>query len=375
MIPIKTLLSEMTAAGSHLRGNAGTNLVRAEEGGKLRCLACAHRCLLAPGREGICKVRFRDDSGELRIPWGYVGGVQVDPIEKKPFFHVYPGHDALSFGMLGCDMKCGYCQNWVSSQVLRDPKATAGFQKTTPEELVKLALKQHAPVMVSTYNEPLITAEWSAHIFQKAKAAGIVCGFVSNGNATREVLEFIRPVVDLYKVDLKSFNKKNYAELGASLDNVLNTIGWLKELGFWVEIVTLLVEGFNATEEEMRGIAKFLVSVDPNIPWHVTAFHPDYKMQDSPFTSATTLLRAVEIGREAGLKFVYAGNRPGDVGNNEDTRCPSCSATLIRRSSFHVKENRIRGGKCPDCQTAIPGFWKDDVPVGGSVGRPRAMRV
>ncbi|MGH7143564.1 MAG: AmmeMemoRadiSam system radical SAM enzyme [Planctomycetota bacterium] len=365
MIPIQKLLGEMTAAG---------RLVR-PEGDKLRCLACAHRCLLGPGREGICKVRFRDAQGAFKIPWGYVGGVQVDPIEKKPFYHVYPGHDALSFGMLGCDMKCGYCQNWVSSQVLRDPNATAGFQKTTPEDLINTAKRQHAPVMVSTYNEPLITAEWSAHIFRKAQAAGILCGFVSNGNATREVLEFIQPVVSLYKVDLKSFNKKNYAQLGASRDNVLNTIRWLKELGFWLEVLTLMIEGFNATEDEMKGIAEFLVSVDPFIPWHVTAFHPDYKMMENPPTSPQTLIRAAEIGYAAGLKFVYAGNLPGQVGEFENTRCPNCYKTLIERRSFHVLQNRIREGRCPDCKAAIPGMWNDRVPVGGSAGRPRAIRV
>lgn len=368
MIPIQTLLADMTAAGALVQ----------TEGDKLRCVACAHRCLLAAGREGICKVRFRlpaEQGGGLRVPWGYVGGIQIDPIEKKPFFHVYPGHDALSFGMLGCDMKCGYCQNWISSQVLRDPKATAGFQKTTPNDLVKLALRQKAPVMVSTYNEPLITAEWSAHIFQQARAAGIQCAFVSNGNATREVLKFIRPLVDFYKVDLKAFDKKHYAQLGAALGNVLDTLGWLKELGFWVEVVTLLVEGFNDGDEEIRGMARFLAQLDRNIPWHVTAFHPDYKMQANAATGSDTLLRAVAIGQAEGLRFIYAGNRPGGVGEHENTRCPQCRATLIERTSFHVHNNRIRGGKCPDCQTAIPGFWKDETPIGGSVGHPRAVRV
>src|SRR5258706_1162121 len=174
-------------------------LVTSLPGGRVKCTACAHRCTILPGLDGICRVRSNRD-GTLRVPRGYVGALQVDPIEKKPFFHAFPGAEALSFGMLGCDLHCAYCKNWVTSQALRDPAALAGPRDVEPEELVALARSRKIPVMVSTYNEPLITAEWAVEVFAKAKAAGIVCGFVSNGNATPEVLEVIRPYVSLYNV-------------------------------------------------------------------------------------------------------------------------------------------------------------------------------
>jgi pyruvate formate lyase activating enzyme len=175
----------------------------------LTCFACGHRCLIRPGRMGICKVRT-NEGGKLLVPFGYVGALQVDPIEKKPFFHAYPGSLAYSFGMLGCDLHCAYCQNWVTSQALRDPDAVSQPLQASPQALVQDALRQGAKVLVSTYNEPLITAEWAVEIFKQARAAGLVTGFVSNGNGTPQVLEYIRPWVDLYKVDLKSFDDRHY---------------------------------------------------------------------------------------------------------------------------------------------------------------------
>ena len=176
------------------------------EDGRIRCFACGHRCPIPPGQPGVCKVRFNRGAA-LYVPWGYVAAVHCDPIEKKPFFHVRPGSTALSFGMLGCDLHCGYCQNWVSSQALRDPQALAAIQPATPEQLVRLALDSGAEAIVSTYNEPLITAEWAVAVFREAHHAGLLTGFVSNGNATPEVLEYLRPHLDLFKVDLKSFDE------------------------------------------------------------------------------------------------------------------------------------------------------------------------
>src|SRR5687767_579160 len=226
--------------------------------------------------------------------------------------------------MLGCDLHCSYCQNWVTSQALRDPQAVVPPRDTTPTSLVQDALRQGAKIVVSTYNEPLITVEWGVAIFKEARAQGLVTGFVSNGNGTPRVLEYLRPHIDLYKVDLKSFDDRHYRELGGRLQPILDTIQWLHRAGVWVEIVTLLVPGFNDSEAELRGLTQFLASVSPDIPWHVTAFHQDYKMTDPANTSAKDLLRAVQIGREAGLRFVYAGNMPGRVGDLEDTACPSC---------------------------------------------------
>lgn len=323
----------------------------------VRCVACGHRCKIAPGRDGICKVRF-NRNGKLFAPHGYVAGIQIDPIEKKPFFHAFPGTNALSFGMLGCDYHCSYCQNWFTSQAIRDPQATASPEITEARRLVELAIEHGTPVITSTYNEPLITSEWAVEVFRIAREHNIVCSYVSNGNGTPEVLEYIRPYVRLYKIDLKSFRQKNYQQLGGKIENVLDTIRSLKAMGIWVEIVTLVIQGFNDSTEELRDIASFLVSVSPEIPWHVTAFHQDYKMQDPDDTTPGTLLRAAEIGMNAGLHFVYAGNIPGKVGDFENTRCPSCRGLLIERSGFRVKANHLVDGCCPKCSRAIPGVWK-----------------
>jgi pyruvate formate lyase activating enzyme len=250
------------------------------------------------------------------------------------------------------------CQNWVTSQALRDPVAGTGPKDIEPEELTALALREHAPVVVSTYNEPLITSEWAKEVMTPAKAAGLLCGFVSNGNATEEVLDFIRPLVSLYKIDLKSFNDKHYRSLGAPLEHILEGIRLVHRKGFWLEIVSLLIPGFNDDEAELRDMARFLRSISPDIPWHVTGFHDDYKMNDQGDTPASTLIRAAEIGTEVGLHFVYAGNRPGRVGEWENTRCSSCARTLIRRQSFRVLECSVgHDGACPGCGTKLPGVW------------------
>ncbi len=322
----------------------------------VRCFACGHRCKIAPGHDGICKVRY-NKNGVLYVPHGYAAGVALDPIEKKPFFHALPGTNALSFGMLGCDYHCAYCQNWFTSQAIRDPEATAAPEFMTPEQIVGLAIEHKAPVITSTYNEPLITSEWAVDIFKLARKYNIKCSYVSNGNGTPEVLEYIKPYVELYKIDLKSFRQKNYQQLGGKLDNVLETIRTIKRLGIWLEIVTLTIPGFNDSDEELNDIAAFLASVSPDIPWHVTAFHQDYKMTAPDDTPVETLLRAAEIGRRAGLHYVYAGNIPGSVDNHENTYCHSCGDLLIERFGFRVRKNRLNHGSCPKCATPIPGVW------------------
>ncbi len=325
----------------------------------VRCYSCGHRCKIPPGRDGICRVRF-NEGGKLLVPWGYVGALQLDPIEKKPFFHAFPGAQALSFGMLGCDYHCSYCQNWVTSQALRDPVAGAPPEYISPAEFVDLALRNNARVVTSTYNEPLITSEWAIEIFKVAREMGLVTSYVSNGNGTAEVLDYIRPWVDLYKVDLKGYNDKHYRQLGGILQNVLDSVKMLKERNFWVEIVTLTIPGFNDSDDELKAIADFIASVDVNIPWHVTAFHKDYKMTDPDNTPVETLIRGVDIGRNAGLNFVYAGNLPGLVGDHENTYCPSCDNLLIERYGFKVLKNAIKDSSCPNCGTKIPGVWSDE---------------
>ncbi len=324
---------------------------------RVRCYACGHCCPIPDGQPGVCKVRY-NRGGTLYVPWGYVGGVQCDPIEKKPFFHAYPGALAYSFGMLGCDLHCSYCQNWVTSQALRDPNAISSPLEASPEDLVRDALRQGARVLVSTYNEPLITAEWAVAILKEAKAAGLVTGFVSNGNGTPQVLDYLRPWLDLYKVDLKSFNERHYRELGGRLQPILDTIRRLHAMGLWVEIVTLLIPGFNDSDDELSRMAEFLASVSIDIPWHVTAFHKDYKMTDPADTTPGDLLRAAEIGKRAGLRYVYAGNLPGRVGSLEDTRCHQCGTTLIQRFSYQIEDYLITPeGNCPACGSSIPGRW------------------
>ena len=521
-------------------------LVDKHADGSLTCYACGHRCLIKPGRRGICKVRFNLD-GELRVPWGYVGALQCDPTEKKPFFHVYPGSDTLTLGMLGCDMHCPYCfppgtlvetdrgplpiervfnlgqhfvqtsdgevsrpaalrvlggsghwrrvtqifkhffggelsvirphflpelrctpdhsvfattdpnhppekiqaallttrhflvvprayaaaapamapllaaaagqtrlprgtpkpltmpddylvpireiagaayqgnvynlevegehnylangllvancQNWITSQALRDPaSASAGAwpQPVAPRQLAELAVRQGAQVVASSYNEPLITSEWAVSVFQEAAAAGLACAFVSNGNATREVLEYIRPYVTAYKVDLKTMSDRNYRRLGAVLDHVLDGIRMVHEMGFWLEIVTLVIPGFNDSEQELTDAAHFLAGLSPDIPWHVTAFHQDYHMTDPDNTSAAALVRAAEIGQAAGLRYVYAGNLPGQVGDYEHTFCPQCHTRLIARYGYVILDYQLTPqGGCPKCGTRLAGIWTD----------------
>lgn len=348
-ITLKSLLTERTREG-HLYKKIP------DKEHWIHCYACAHNCTIPPGRDGICRVRF-NRSGKLYVPWGYVGALQLDPVEKKPFFHAFPGALAMSFGMLGCDYHCGFCQNWVTSQVLRDQNAVAPTKDIDPWQLTNLAKRSNADIITSTYNEPLITSEWAIDIFKVAKEQGLVTSYVSNGNGTAEVIDALDPWVDLYKVDLKGFNDKKYRTLGGVLQHVLDTIETLYKHEFWIEIVTLIIPNFNDSDQELRNIADFLVSVSPDVPWHVTAFHQDYKMTDSENTSGATLIRAAEIGYDAGLHYVYAGNIAGHVGRFENTYCPTCHVPLIERRGFRIVANRIMDGLCPRCQTKIAGVW------------------
>jgi pyruvate formate lyase activating enzyme len=230
----------------------------------------------------------------------------------------------------------------------------------TPAALVRDALAQGAKVLVSTYNEPLITSEWAVAIFKEAKAAGLVTGFVSNGNGTPQVLDYLRPWLDLYKVDLKSFDDRHYHELGGRIGPILDSIRRIYSMGLWLEIVTLLIPGFNDSDDEIRKLTEFVAGVSPDIPWHVTAFHTDYRMQGEGQRNTTPedLLRAAEIGRGAGLRYIYAGNIPGNVGGLEDTRCPQCSEVVIRRYGYLIEDYRLTpDGRCPHCSCQIPGRW------------------
>lgn len=354
---------------------AAEELIEHLDGGAVRCHACGHRCLVKPGRDGVCRVRY-NDAGTLRVPCGYVGALACDPVEKKPFYHMLPGSDVLTFGMLGCDFHCGYCQNWVTSQMLRDPDAVSPLHDCSAERLAEMAVEHGAPVIASSYNEPLITSEWAVAVFREAHKRGLRCAYVSNGNATERVLDYLRPYVTAYNVDLKTFNDRNYRQLGGVLDHVTATIRMLKQRQFWVEIVTLLVPGFSDDPDELKRMAAFIAEVDPLMPWHVTAFYPDYRFgADKGFrrTEPDDLLRAAEIGAAAGLKYVYAGNRPGQTQGWEHTHCHHCGTTVIEREGFRVLSNRVNDrGECPKCGGAIPGIWG---PRNGKTSAGRVRRV
>jgi pyruvate formate lyase activating enzyme len=344
------VLDELTAEGAaelteHLPNDA------------LRCYACGHRCLINEGKRGICKVRY-NERGRLMVPVNYVAALACDPTEKKPFFHALPGSDTLTFGMLGCDLHCGNCQNWLTSQALRDDTAGIAPKIVSAERLVAMAKSYGASLVGTSYNEPLITAEWAIEVFKKAKPEGFRTAFISNGNATPQVLDYIRPWTDCYKIDLKSMSDRNYRQLGGVVDNILDTVKMVYERGFWEEIVTLVIPGFNDSDDELRRAADFIASVSPDIPWHVTAFHQDYKMTEYANTTTEDLIRACEIGREAGLRYIYAGNLPGKVGRWENTYCPSCDELLIERYGYIIRQMKVTAeGECPSCAAHIPGIW------------------
>ncbi len=336
---------------------AAAELVEPISRDRLRCYACGHECPIPEGAVGVCKVRI-NRGGRLLVPWGYVGALQCDPIEKKPFFHADPGALAFSFGMLGCDLHCSYCQNWVTSQALRDPQAIAPPIDVAPGQLVEDAVRLGARVVVSTYNEPLITSEWAVEIFKEARAAGLKTAYVSNGNGTTRVLQYIRPWIDFYKVDLKSFDDKHYRQLGGRIEPILQTIRSLHQMGFWLEIVTLLIPGFNDSDDELERLTSFVAGVSPDIPWHVTAFHKDYRMNDPENTTPEMLMHAAAIAQRNGLRYVYAGNIPGRVGDLENTRCHNCRALLVERYGYFIQSYRLTpDGACPKCGTSIPGRW------------------
>ena len=329
---------------------------------EVQCNACAHACIIKPGHRGVCRMRI-NRGGELWVPFGYVTAAQPDPIEKKPFMHFLPGSIALTFGMLGCNFHCDFCQNWISSQTFKDDAAQVPLEavrKISAEELVSLALRHGAQVLVSSYNEPIITVEWAVEVFRLAKQAGLKTAIVSNGYASAASLELLLPYLDGFKIDLKAFRNTSYRILGGSLQPVQDSIKRAHEAGLWVEVVTLLVPGFNDEPAEIRAAAEYIASVSTDIPWHLTAYYPAYLQQDAPPTTPKQLQEAAAIGQEVGLHYVYAGNRPGKVGSLEDTFCPHCQMLLIKRRGYNITEYHISArGTCEACDTPIAGIWTD----------------
>jgi pyruvate formate lyase activating enzyme len=331
------------------------------EEGRVRCNLCAHRCTVAPGRKGVCLVRENRDGTLYTLVYGIPLSQAVDPVEKKPLFHFYPGSTAFSIATAGCNFRCRFCQNADISQMPRDRGEILG-RPASPEEVVRAAKRYGSRSIAYTYTEPTIFFEYSYDIARLAHAEGIASVYVTNGYMTREMLELFQgvdsdhdPWLDAANVDLKAFRDETYKRVcGARLQPVLDALKAMKELGVWVEVTTLVVPDMNDSEAELRDIAQFIAGeLGVETPWHVSRFHPDYEMRDRDWTPATTLQRAYDLGREAGLRYVYVGNLPG--AHLEDTVCPGCGQTVVSRWGFQVTRRNIRDGKCIFCGAMIDG--------------------
>jgi pyruvate formate lyase activating enzyme len=311
--------------------------------------------VLEDGRTGACGVRFREGDA-LRVPFGYVARKYVRPVETNTLYHVRPGAPALTFGMFGCDLRCPYCHNHKVSQALREGVDDHPTD-VSAVELVDEAVAQGARVLCSAYNEPMITAEWARAVFAEARARGLVTAVVSDGNTTPEALAYLRPVLDVYRLDLKGFTNEQYHALGGRLGPVMEGIREAKRLGYWVEIVTLVVPGFNDDLLGLGRLARELAAIDPSIPWHLNAFYPRYKLLDRPRTGADFLMNAAGIGYAKGLKFVYVSNLASEFSELSHTRCPECHEVVVRRMNYTTESITLDDGRCPQCKTAIPGLW------------------
>lgn len=325
-----------------------------ESGNQVRCGLCRHRCLIGDGARGICAVRENRGGTLYSLVYGKLVAEHVDPIEKKPLFHVLPGSTSFSIATVGCNFKCHHCQNYTISQVDRSAPITGVTQ--TPETIVKKALATGCRSIAYTYTEPTIFFEFAYDTARLAQEAGLLNVFVTNGYITREALAEITPFLDAANIDLKGFTEAFYRDyVHARLSEVLDSIVEYRKRGIWIELTTLIITGLNDREEELRGIADFIVTnLGSDTPWHVTQFYPTYRLTDRPRTPVETLRRAREIGKAAGLRYVYEGNVPGEGGEN--TWCPSCETLLIERYGYLIEKDRIRDGKCPDCGTSIAGI-------------------
>jgi pyruvate formate lyase activating enzyme len=321
---------------------------------RVRCGLCRFRCLIGNGARGICNVRENHDGTLYSLVYGKLCAEHVDPIEKKPLFHVMPGSSSFSIATVGCNFRCHHCQNYSISQLKPDAPVTGAEQ--TPQEIVQRAIAANCRSISYTYTEPTIFFEFAYDTARLAHEAGLANIFVTNGYITKEALATIAPVLDAANIDLKGFSEEFYRDVvHARLSEVLDSIIEYRKQGIWIELTTLIIPGLNDSDAELQGIASFIVTnLGIDTPWHVSGFHPTYKLTDQPPTPAATLQRAREIGRAAGLRYVYEGNVPGKGGEN--TRCPSCSALLIERYGFAIGTNRIRNEACPDCGVAIAGI-------------------
>ncbi len=324
------------------------------DGDRIVCTLCRHYCKLSDGQTGVCGVNA-NERGRLRnLVYGKVAALNIDPIEKKPLYHFLPGTTALSLGTVGCNFRCPFCQNWRISQ----SKAVETSQEVTPEQIVEAAVRERCSSIAYTYNEPTIFYPFARDVARLAHAAGLKNVFVSNGMESPEVLADMKGLIDGFNIDLKGFDPAYYKKtLKGSLEGVLDTLKRLKGADIWVEVTTLIVPGDNDSDEELGQIARFIAGeLDPFTPWHISAFHPDYKVRNRDATPIETLRRAETIGRGAGLHYIYMGNVPEDG----DTFCPDCHARVMTRNGFYKVENRLIDGKCPECGRTMDGVWKQN---------------
>jgi len=324
--------------------------------GTVRCLLCSHQCQIKPYRRGLCQVRENRDGTLYSLVYGKLVSENIDPIEKKPIYHLLPGTLSYSISTVGCNFRCHHCQNYGISQYPVNHPGEIPGQHRTPEEVVTSAIKTGCASISYTYVEPTIFFEFALDTARLAHDKGLKNVFVSNGYTGPEATRTIAPFLTANNIDLKAFSDRFYQEIcGARLRPVLETIRLMKELGVWVEITTLVIPDWNDSPEELKNIARFIHSIDPTMPWHVTAFHPTYKMADRPPTSAQSLKTAREIGLAAGLKFVYTGNLADDVGAN--TYCPACQKTLIVRQGFQARVAGLSASTCQACGHKLPGIF------------------
>lgn len=331
-------------------------LYRQLAGKRVECYLCSHFCQIADGKFGICGVRQNKEGKLYTHVFGEVIAAHVDPIEKKPLYHFLPGSTSFSIATIGCNFRCPFCQNWQISQASKRDEESPGGYRLTPEEIVSQAQAHHCLSISYTYTEPTIFFEYAYETSKLAKEAGLANNFVTNGYMSSEALETIKPYLDACNVDLKSFREEFYKKIcRAHLSPVLDSIRLMKKLGIWVEVTTLIVPGLNDSPQELKQIAHFLSNLDPDIPWHISRFHPDYKYTDSRATPLETLRQAYSIGKKAGLNYIYIGNV---LGESEDTICPNCHKILIQRQGYFIGKNKIKDSKCPFCGTQIAGVFK-----------------
>ncbi|MFP4014375.1 MAG: AmmeMemoRadiSam system radical SAM enzyme [Chitinispirillaceae bacterium] len=320
------------------------------------CSLCSHRCRIPSQQYGFCSVRKNVGGKLYTYAYGKTVSEQVDPVEKKPLFHFLPASTTFSVATIGCNFRCGFCQNWNISQAEKGDIEGKWGRPADPQEIVDRALQAGCKSISFTYTEPTIFFEYTFDIARLAKENGLKTIFVSNGYMTDEALDVISPYLDACNIDLKSFRDDYYRKLcKARLEPVLDSLQKIVQLGIWLEITTLVVTGENDSVEELRNIASFIAdNLDSSVPWHVSRFFPQYELTSLPPTPVSTIEKAVRIGAESGLRFIYAGN----VGGDTDTLCPVCGETLVHRSGYRTDRLWIESGRCRSCRTEIRGVWE-----------------